>query len=223
MKPNAYYLLGWDCILMLGVRFPWSDWPPRRKAMVLILLFAMFIVGLRAYSAFCDYVHDTLYDALEDTAATLKPVDVELHVQVKNGTPTGQYDLYMTVCMRNPSRLTVELIEGFYEVALFDAWEPHDHQGFWLGNFTLPAVTLPLGYGFNMTYHFPVNETQAETLKNWGYRARVLLWGGCTLQGTFHYLENYRISTSTKHRFSLEYLPIVDIKVVYVGVICLEP
>ena len=208
---------------MLVLRFPWSDWSPRRKAVALILLFALFIVGLRSYFAFCDYVYDTLYDALEDTAATLKPFEVELHVLVENNTPTGQYDLYMTVCMHNPSRLTVELLEGFFEVALFDPWELHDHKGFWLGNFTLPAVTMPPGYGFNMTYQFQVNETQAETLKQWGYRARILFWGGCTLQGTFHFLENYRINTSTKHHFSLEYFPIIDIKVVYVANICSGP
>ncbi|MEM3547141.1 MAG: hypothetical protein QXU47_07265 [Candidatus Bathyarchaeia archaeon] len=152
---------------MLVLRFPWSYWSPRREAVVLILLFALFIVGLRSYFAFCDYVYDTLYDALEDTAATLK--------------------------------------------------------GFWLGNFTLPAVTMPPRYGFNMTYQFQVNETQAEMLKQWGYRARVLFWGGCTLQGTFHFLENYRINISTKHHFSLEYFPIIDIKVVYVAYICSGP
>ncbi|MEM2351452.1 MAG: hypothetical protein QXT26_03495 [Thermoproteota archaeon] len=58
-------------------------------------------------------------------------------------------------------------------------------------------------------------------LKHWGYRARVLFWGGCTLQGTFHFLENYRINTSTKHHFP--YLPIVDIKVFYVANICSGP
>lgn len=64
-KPNAYYLLGKNCNLMLGMRFPWSDWPPRRKAEVLILFFVSFIVGLRVYSAFCSYVHDTLYYAIK--------------------------------------------------------------------------------------------------------------------------------------------------------------
>ncbi len=152
--------------------FPRLGWTPRRKAELLILLFALFIVELRAYSAFCDYVRNTLYWALAGTATTLSPVEVVL----ENNTSASYYMLHITIAMRNPNRLTVELLGGFYEVALFDALELHDHQGFWLDNFTLPTTIMFPGYGFNTTYHFPANRTQVKMLKYWGYRVRILLW-----------------------------------------------
>jgi len=191
------------------MHFPWSGWSPRKKAKVLIAVFISSIVCLRVYSAFCDYVRNTLYYALVDTAATLKTVEMRLVYDPSK----GQHILYVTVGMRNPTRLTVELLGGFYEIMLFDPWEEHDHEGFHLGNFTLPPRVLHPGEGFNVTYRFQVDQAKLETLARWGYRTRILFWGSCSLQGSFHYLRDYRVSPSTKTHFSLEDLPVVEVEV----------
>lgn len=197
-----------ECAFDDGMRFPWSDWSPHRKAKLLIAVFISLVVCLRAYSAFCDYVRKTLYNTLVNVAATLRVVEMRLVYS----SSTGQPILYVTVGMRNPGRLTVELLGGFYELMLFDPWEEHDHEWFRLGNLTLPSMTLHPGEGFNKTYQFDLDEVKLESLARWGYRTRVLFWGSCSLQGSFHFLRDYRVSPSTKRDFFLEDLPIVEVE-----------
>jgi len=182
------------------MRLPWSEWPPRKKAKVLIAIFAVFVIGLLAWDNYDRYVYHTLQHELGLVESSFKLSDVVLirnppvarlviaFDNLSHSYPIhepGGYTLNLTFSMRNPSFLTVRFSGANLTVVFAPA--VNTTLGFIVDNLSIPSMTLQPGEGFNLTFSVPLSRRAVYTIEVCDYELKYLYWsqGGASVQASY--------------------------------------
>lgn len=168
------------------MRYPWSTYPPRKKAKVLVAIFLTFIAGLLVYSNVDRYVYFTLSNALSETASSFRIERAVLIVK----PPREKCVLNITFSFENPTDIDQTLVGFSAKLLDWYLWKAHAVDGGFRGRGgaftelrTLNISMKPIPAHSKL----PLSREKVDIIAQSGYRIWPALWGSTTFQGFYIY------------------------------------
>ncbi|RLG75182.1 MAG: hypothetical protein DRO12_05850 [Thermoprotei archaeon] len=194
------------------MRLPWSEWPPRRKAKVLLAIFLTFVLGLLVYDNVDRHLYFTLRHAIYATGGSIRFKKATLTTDPL----TGQSVLNVTLSFQNPTGINLTLLSlsaKLLDWYLFEKRQHGVHASFTeLGAIRLSMRKIP-GYStVYFTFQLPLSVENLEIIEGSGFKIRPSLYGSVYFEGSYFYKKlKDGVDYIIDHLF--EPLPFLDVKV----------